>query len=165
MGHGFHQIGGGPNGNGGQMGHMKMPMGSMGNMPTGHMGNFPAVQGLPAASMGGGGGRDGYFHGAGPEAMLGNTYQQQQQAAQQQAAQQQYLAQVMNQQRAMGNERFQPLMYARPPPAVNYVPPYPNTYPNPNPDPNPYPYLYPPPPHGEGYSYFSDENTSSCNVM
>ncbi|KAG6664431.1 heavy metal-associated isoprenylated plant protein 33-like [Carya illinoinensis] len=159
--HGMQSMGGPPGsagGNAGQMRNMNMPMGQMvnrpmgqmgnipmgqmaGNMPPmGQMGNIPAVQGLPATSMNGGG---GYFQGAGPETLPGNPYNNQQQ---------QYLAAVMNQQRAMGNERFHPMMYARPPPAVNYMPP------------PPYPYPYPPQP--EPYSdFFSDENTSSCNVM
>ncbi|XWS35040.1 hypothetical protein CRYUN_Cryun21dG0091900 [Craigia yunnanensis] len=139
---------GGPNGSmGHQMANMNMAMGQMGSLPMSQMsqmGNIPAVQGLPAAAMnnggGGGGGSGGYFQGAGPDVMPGNPYHQQ------------YLAALMNQQRAMGgNERFQPMMYARPPPAVNYMPPYPYPYPPPQPD----PYT----------SFFSDENTSSCNVM
>jgi hypothetical protein len=101
----------------------------------------PAVQGLPAG---------GYFQGGGgpgPEMIPGNPYQQQQQ-------QQLMAAAMMNQQRAAmvgGNDqRFQqPMMYARPPPAVNYM--YPPPYPYPPPD----PYTH----------YFSDENTSSCNIM
>ncbi|KAJ9700227.1 hypothetical protein PVL29_005853 [Vitis rotundifolia] len=122
----------------GQMGNM--PMGQMGNMPMAQMGNnMPAVQGLPAgainAGAAGGGVPPGYFQGAGPEVMAGNPYYQQHLAAM-----------VMNQQRAHGNERFQPMMYARPPPAVNYLPPYPH---------QPDPYTH----------FFSDENTSSCNVM
>ncbi|KAK9933467.1 hypothetical protein M0R45_020665 [Rubus argutus] len=133
-----------PGGNVGQpmggISQMNMAMGPMGSMPMGHMGQMPAVQGLPAAAMNGGGGGGGYFQGAGPEAMPGNPYQQQYMAAA-----------MMNQQRAMGNQ--QPMMYARPPPAVNYMPPH------------PYPY----PPHpvgGDPYThFFSDENTSSCNVM
>ncbi|KAJ7954951.1 Heavy metal-associated isoprenylated plant protein 33 [Quillaja saponaria] len=139
MSNGLQNMGGPPPGMpGGQMGHMNIPMGPMGNMPMGQLGNIPAVQGLPAAAMNGGGGA-GYFPGAGPEVMPGNPYQQQQ-----------YLAAMMNQQRAMGNERFHPMMYARPPPAVNYMPPYP----------------YPPPPPADPYThFFSDENTSSCNVM
>ncbi|XVF64958.1 hypothetical protein PTKIN_Ptkin09bG0208600 [Pterospermum kingtungense] len=153
---------GGPNGGnmGPQMANMNMAMGQMGSMPMsqmgqmGPMGNIPAVQGLPAAAMNGGGGGGGagggYFQGAGPDVMPGNPYHQQQ-----------YLAamNLMNQQRAMGgNERFQPMMYARPPPAVNYMPP-----------PYPYPYQAPPYPQGpqpDSYThFFSDENTSSCNVM
>ncbi|POO02276.1 Heavy metal-associated domain containing protein [Trema orientale] len=124
-----------------------MAMGQMGQMGNGPMGHIPAVQGLPATSMNGAGG--GYFQGAGPEAMPGNPYHQQQQQQQQQ-----YLAAVINQQRAMaGNERFQPMMYARPPPAVNYMPP-------------PYPYPYPQPQPEPHYAhFFSDENTASCNVM
>lgn len=124
-------------------------MGPMGNVPMGQMANMAAVQGLPAAAMNGGGGPHGgggigggYFQGAGPEMMAGNPYYQQQMAAM-----------MMNQQRANGNERFQPMMYARPPPAVNYLPPYPT-----------YPY-HPYPPPGEHYHAFSDENTSSCSVM
>ena len=126
-------------------------MGGGGNIP---MGQIPSVQGLPMAGGGGGGGNP-YFGGAGPEAMPGNPYQQQQQQQQQQ-----YLAAVMSQQqRAMGNERFQPMMYARPPPAVNYMPaPYPYPYPPPHP--------YPPQHSDPQYAhFFSDENTSSCNVM
>ncbi|XP_023006218.1 heavy metal-associated isoprenylated plant protein 33-like [Cucurbita maxima] len=117
--------------------NMNMPM-----MQMSQMGSIPAVQGLPAAAMNGGGPGGGYFQGApGPaETMGGNPYQQQQ-----------YMAAMMNHQRApMGN---QPMMYARPPPAVNYLPPYPYQYPA-------------PPPAGDNYThFFSDENTSSCNVM
>ncbi|KAJ4722370.1 Heavy metal-associated isoprenylated plant protein [Melia azedarach] len=135
----------------GQMGG-NIPIGQMGNMPMGQMSNIPAVQGLPAAAMNGGagGGAAGYFQGAGPDLMPGNPYHQQQQ-------QQQYMAAaMMNQQRAMGNERFQPMMYARPPAAVNYMPQ----------QPYPYPYPHPYPPQDPTYThFFSDENTSSCNVM
>ncbi|KAA8548589.1 hypothetical protein F0562_000273 [Nyssa sinensis] len=127
--HGYHNMGVNPGANMGQM-----PMGQMGQMPMGPMGNIPAVQGLPAAAMNAGGG--GYFQGAGAE--IGNPYYQQQLAAM-----------MMNQQRANGNERFHPMMYARQPPAVNYMPP-------------PYQYMPPADPYTH---YFSDENTSSCNVM
>lgn len=128
---GYHAMGGA---NVGQMG---------GNMPMGQMGQMPAVQGLPAAAMNPAGG-GGYFNGAAarPEMMAGN----------QQYYQQQLAAMMMNQQRANGNERFQPMMYSRPPPAVNYMPPY------------PYPYQYPAP--ADQYTHaFSDENTSSCSIM
>ncbi|KAH6757423.1 Heavy metal transport/detoxification superfamily protein [Perilla frutescens var. hirtella] len=84
---------------------------------------------------------------AGPEQMAGNPYYQQQMAAM-----------MMNQRAAAvggGNERFQPMMYARPPPAVNYMPP---PYP-------PYPYPAPPGERADQYAMFSDENTSSCSVM
>ncbi|CAA2967853.1 heavy metal-associated isoprenylated plant 32-like [Olea europaea subsp. europaea] len=131
-------------GSAGQMGNMTMgQMGQMGNLPMGQMGNLPAVPGLPASMNGGGGRGAGYFQGAGPEMMAGNPHYQQQLAAM-----------MMNQQRANGNERFQPMMYARPPPAVNYMPPY-----------QPYPYPPPPGDRADQYSMFSDENTSSCNVM
>lgn len=133
---------------GGNMGQMpmgpigSMPMGQMGNMPMAQMGNnvSAAVQGLPAGTLNaggaGGGVPPGYFQGAAPDIMAGNPYYQQQMAAM-----------MMNQQRAHGNERFQPMMYARPPPAVNYMPSY-------------------PPPQSDAYThFFSDENTSSCNVM
>ncbi|XP_044485251.1 heavy metal-associated isoprenylated plant protein 33-like [Mangifera indica] len=135
-------------------------VGQMGNMPMGPIGNIPAVQGLPAAAIaggagaGGGGGGGGYFQGAGPDLMPGNPYHQQQ-----------YMAAVMNQQRAMGNERSQPMMYARPPPAVNYVPPHPY---NPYPYPYPYPSFVPHPNQPQDPSYthfFSDENALSCNIM
>ncbi|XP_073053419.1 heavy metal-associated isoprenylated plant protein 32-like [Primulina eburnea] len=123
--------------------NMNLPIGKMGNIPTRPIGSFPAVQGLPALNASSGGGV-GYFHGGGPEQMAGNhPYHQQQQ-----------LAAMMNQRRANVNENFQPMMYARPPPAVNYMPSY-------------LPYPYPPPP-GElidQYSMFSDENTSGCNIM
>ncbi|KAJ6764162.1 HEAVY METAL TRANSPORT/DETOXIFICATION DOMAIN PROTEIN [Salix koriyanagi] len=163
MNDGFQKMGG-PHLNMGQMGGMPMgqmggmPLGQMGGMPMGQMGNISAVQGLPAAAaMGGaaaGGGPNGYFQGAGPDLLPGNPYQQQQQQQQQQ----QYLAAVMNQQRSMGNERFQPMIYARPPPAVNYMPQQPPPY--------PYPYPYPHPTGNDQYTnFFSDENTSSCNVM
>ena len=116
------------------------------------MGNIPSVQGLPAASMNGGGGSGGaggYFQGAGPDVMRGNPYHQQQMAA------------MMNQQRAMGNDRFQPMMYSRPPPAVNYMPPQPYG--------GGYGYGFGyhnyPPPSDPYSSFFSDENTSSCNIM
>ncbi|ESQ49431.1 hypothetical protein EUTSA_v10020810mg [Eutrema salsugineum] len=132
------------NGGGGPMSG-KIPVGSRSSM-GGLMGNIPAVhQGIPAT--GPGGAPPGYYQGGGSEAM--------------QMQQQQYLAAVMNQQRAMGNERFQPMMYARPPPAINYMPPHPHQYPNP-------PYPYPPPPHGNNDHYshvFSDDNTSSCAIM
>ncbi|KAF7837236.1 heavy metal-associated isoprenylated plant protein 33 [Senna tora] len=146
MNKGFPNINMGAGGGGG---NMSMPMPSS-NMPMPQMGaakgNMPPVQGLPTTpDM-----SAGYFRGAGPEAMHGNPFQQQQQQQQQQ----QYMAAVMNQQRAMGNERFQPMMYAPPPPAVNYM------YPPPQ-----YPYPYPPPPHDPYSNYFSDDNTSSCNVM
>lgn len=135
-----------------QMGQMSNPaaMAQMGQMSNAaamaQMGNIQAVQGLPAAAGMNGG---GYFQGAGPEAMAGNPYYQQQMAAA-----------MMNQQQANGNgnERFHPMMYARPPPAVNYMqpPPY-QPYP---------PYPYPHPPQGDPIThYFSDENTSSCSIM
>ncbi|KAL2530691.1 heavy metal-associated isoprenylated plant protein 33-like [Forsythia ovata] len=129
-----------------QMGNMPMgqirPMGNppMGNPSMGQMGNFSAVQGLPTSAMNGGGGG---FQGPGIEHMAGNPYYQQQLAAM-----------MMNQQRANGNERFQPMMYARPPPAVSYMPPYP-----------PYPYPRHPGEQPDQYAMFSDENTSSCSVM
>ncbi|GMI64504.1 hypothetical protein HRI_000119700 [Hibiscus trionum] len=148
---GFLPMGGGANG--GNIGHqraaaMNMAMGQVGGLPINQMGNIPAVQGLPApAAMSSGG---GYFQGAGPDVMPGNPYHQQQ-----------YMAAMMNQQRALGaNERFQPMMHARPPPTVNYIPPYPYPYPYPHPQPDPY--LHPQP---DPYPHFSDENTSGCNVM
>ncbi|KAI4342772.1 hypothetical protein MLD38_027356 [Melastoma candidum] len=167
--------GGGPNGNGGKKGggggasgappfmenglpqmgggSMKMPMGGqMSNMPMGQMGNVQAVHGLPASSMGASGGSNAYYQGPAPDVMLGNPYQQQQQQQQQQ-----YLAAMMNQQRAMGNEGFQPMMYARPPPAVNYMPaPYPYPYPYPHPQQGGDPY---------GHYFSDDQNTLSCSVM
>ncbi|CAA0834768.1 Heavy metal transport/detoxification superfamily protein [Striga hermonthica] len=130
---------------GAHMGNMQMgPMG-------GQMGNLAAVQGLPASGGGyfQGGGGGGPERGGPAGGPYNIPYQQQQQMA----------AMMMNQQRANGNERFQPMMYARPPPAVNYMPspygPYHGGYPS-----------YPPP--GERvdqYSMFSDENTDSCAVM
>ncbi|KAE8646993.1 hypothetical protein Csa_017011 [Cucumis sativus] len=121
--------------------NLNMPMAQMGNMQMSQMGSIPAVQGLPAPAMNGGGPGSAYFQGApGPaEAMGGNPYQQQQQ----------YMAAMNHQRAAMAN---QAMMYARPPPAVNYLPPYPYPYP-------------PPPPAGDNYThFFSDENTSSCNI-
>ncbi|XP_028761102.1 heavy metal-associated isoprenylated plant protein 32-like [Neltuma alba] len=125
--------------------------GPIGNMNT-PMGNIPTVQGLLARGMnsgGGGSGGDtaGYSQGLGPESMAGNPFQHQQ-----------YMAAMMNHQRAMGmaggnDKRFQPMMYARPPPAVNYM--YPQQY----------PYPYPPPPQDPYTHFFNDENTSSCNII
>ncbi|CAA2938077.1 heavy metal-associated isoprenylated plant 33-like [Olea europaea subsp. europaea] len=139
-----------PGGSMGQMGNLPVgqmrPMGNppmggqMGNPPMGgQMGNFATVRGLPTNAMNGGGG----FQGPSIEHMAGNPYYQQQLAAM-----------MMNQQHANGNERFQPMMYARPPPAVSYMPPYP-----------PYPYPRHPGEQPDQYSMFSDENTSSCSVM
>ncbi|XP_039019657.1 heavy metal-associated isoprenylated plant protein 33-like isoform X2 [Hibiscus syriacus] len=147
---GFPTMGGGPNG--GNMGGPQRAAAM--NMAMGQMGNIPAVQGLPATAAmngNGGGGNGGYFQGAGPDVMPGNPYHQQQ-----------IMAAMMNQQRAVGgpSERFQPMMHARPPPAVNYMPPpypYPYQYPYPHPYPHPQPDPY--------THFFSDENTSSCNVM
>ncbi|XP_019150089.1 PREDICTED: heavy metal-associated isoprenylated plant protein 32-like isoform X2 [Ipomoea nil] len=159
--------GGGPNfnGNGGNKGGgimnnglpsmpnmmaMKASVPNMGPMPTGQMGHqmgnlpmgqIPAVQGLPAPGMSSARSNGGYFQASGPEILAGNPYQQQQMAAM-----------MMNQQHANGNERFQPMMYAPQPPAVNYLPP-------------PYPY-YPYPQPSDNYgSMFSDENPSACKVM
>jgi hypothetical protein len=63
---------------------------------------------------------------------------------------QQYMAMMMNQQRQQqGNEMFQPMMYARPQPAVNYMPP-----------------PMPPSMATDQYThFFSDENTESCRIM
>ncbi|CAI9776298.1 unnamed protein product [Fraxinus pennsylvanica] len=127
------------------MGQMRqMPMsqiGQMGQMPMGQMGNPAAVRGLPAPTMNGGGGAVN-FQGVAPEQMATNNHYQQQLAAM-----------MVNQQHANGNERFQPMMYARPAPAVNYMPPYPS-------------YPYPPPGERiEEYSMFSDENSSNCTMM
>ncbi|KAL5995883.1 hypothetical protein ACLOJK_025956 [Asimina triloba] len=109
------------------MGGEPRNVGQMGNIPIAQMANFQAVQGMPAAAMNAG----GYFQGAGPEIVPGNPYYQQQQ-------QQQLAAMMM--QRQNGNERFHPMMYARPPP-VSYMQPPPYT------------------------NYFSDENANGCSVM
>ncbi|KAJ0249669.1 hypothetical protein HA466_0151290 [Hirschfeldia incana] len=157
---------GGPMGMGDPMGNIPArlcPMGGAGpsnmTMPIGGpmgmgglMGNIPAVHGLPAT--GASGMPPGYLLAAGPDPVR----------MQQQHQQQQYLAAVMNQQRAIENERFQPMMYARPPLAVNYMPPHIHLHQYPNPyDPYPYPY----PPHGnDQYSHvYNEENTSSCDIM
>ncbi|EPS57746.1 hypothetical protein M569_17072, partial [Genlisea aurea] len=76
--------------------------------------NHP-VQGLPAGTP------PGYFHdqpNPHSSSAAANPFYQQQLAAM-----------MMNQQRANGNERFQPMIYARPPPAVNYMPHYQYQYP------------------------------------
>ncbi|KAA8536888.1 hypothetical protein F0562_029366 [Nyssa sinensis] len=120
-GHGFHDIDVSNGAGGRNVGQM----GQMGNYPMGHMGNIPAVQGLPAMS-------GGYYQGMAP----GNPYNQQ------------YMAMMMNQRRANGNEMYHPMMYARPQPAVGYGPPM------------------PPPVTIDHYThFFSDENTSSCSIM
>ncbi|TXG53181.1 hypothetical protein EZV62_022350 [Acer yangbiense] len=116
----------------GQMGQMgNYPMGPpMANHPMGPVG-VPAVPGMPASAAG------GYYQGMGPG---NNPYENQQ-----------YMAMMMNQQARMngGNDMYQPMMYARPPPAVNYgAPPM-------------------APPHAsDNYThYFSDENANNCSVM
>ncbi|KAK2659202.1 hypothetical protein Ddye_005735 [Dipteronia dyeriana] len=123
----------------GQMGQMdymdqmgNYPMGPpMANHPMGPVGGLPAVPGMPASAAG------GYYQGMGPG---NNPYENQQ-----------YMAMMMNQQARMngGNDMYQPMMYARRPPAVNYgAPPM-------------------APPHAsDNYThYFSDENANSCSVM
>lgn len=120
------------------MGQMRQggPMGNMGNYPMGQMGGYPAVQGLPATTAMNG----GYYQGMGPGMGPGNPYNQQQ-----------YLAMMMmNQQRANGNDMYQPMMYARPHPGVNYMPGPPMPHPAPS---DPYTHM------------FSDENTGSCSIM
>ncbi|XP_058077771.1 heavy metal-associated isoprenylated plant protein 32-like [Magnolia sinica] len=113
------------------------------NIPMGQMGNIPAVQGMPASAMNAG----GYFQGAGPEVVPGNPFYNQQQQQQQQQQQLMALMMQQQQQRQNGNERFQPMMYARQQPQVAYMPAQ---------------YQPPPPPP---YSYFSDENASGCAIM
>ncbi|XP_054785905.1 heavy metal-associated isoprenylated plant protein 32-like [Prosopis cineraria] len=125
------------------------------NMSIGPMGNISTIQALPITNMnttvttGASSIPKGYFQGACPEAMLGNPFQPQQQ---------QYMAAMINQQRALGmaggnDQRFQPMTYAWPPPAVNYM--YPQQH----------PYIYPPPSQDPYTNFFNDENTSSCSVM
>lgn len=137
----FHEIdisapgksGKGNNGGGGKsMGQMgNYPMNQMGNYP---MGNVPAVQGLPAGAAING----GYYQ--------GNPYNQQYMQ----------MMMMMNQQRPNPNpnpnDMYQPMMYARPYPAVNYA--------------HPTPMPPPPPPATDSYThFFSDENTNSCSIM
>ncbi|CAJ2658448.1 unnamed protein product [Trifolium pratense] len=118
-------------------GAMRTNMSRMNQMGT----NMPAVQGLFAGTATSSGVHaSGY---GGPNIMMGgNPYQQQ------------YMTSMMNQQREIPiggenvNERFQPMMYAKPPMAANY--------------------MYPPPPQYRQDSYsnfFNDENTSSCSIM
>ncbi|XP_045802673.1 heavy metal-associated isoprenylated plant protein 32 [Trifolium pratense] len=118
-------------------GAMRTNMSRMNQMGT----NMPAVQGLFAGTATSSGVHaSGY---SGPNIMMGgNPYQQQ------------YMTSMMNQQREIPiggenvNERFQPMMYAKPPMAANY--------------------MYPPPPQYRQDSYsnfFNDENTSSCSIM
>jgi hypothetical protein len=116
---------------GGAMGTNMSMMNQMG-------GNMSAVHGHFAGAVTGSG-VGGY---GGPEMLMGgNPYQQQQN-----------MAAMMNQQRGISiggvNERFQPMMYTKPPMSSNY--------------------MYPPPPqyHQDPYSNtFNDENTSSCTIM
>ncbi|XP_062084703.1 heavy metal-associated isoprenylated plant protein 34 [Humulus lupulus] len=143
----------GPMGQSGPMGHNGGGRGQMGMGPMGgnyammNGGGIPAVQGLPAqAMMNGGYYQQGMGPGYGPGPGPVNPYTQQQlQQLQQQQQQQQYMAMMMNQQRGnVGNDMFQPMMYARPQPAVNYAAH----------------------PVSDNYThFFSDENTESCNVM
>lgn len=97
-------------------------MGPMANYPMGQVGSMPAAQGLPAMN-------GGYYQ---------NPYQQQ------------YMAMMMNQHQqhpGLSSGMYQPMMYARPPQPVGYVPPMPH------PASDPYVHM------------FSDENTGSCSVM
>ncbi|KAK1574802.1 hypothetical protein Q3G72_000082 [Acer saccharum] len=118
----------GPMGQMGQMGNYTMGP-PMANHPMGPVG-VPAVPGMPASAAG------GYYQGMGPG---NNPYENQQ-----------YMAMMMNQQARMngGNDMYQPMMYARPPPAVNYGAP-------------------PMAPHASDHytHYFSDENANNCSVM
>lgn len=114
--------------------------GQMGNLQMPPAGNMPAVQGLPTN-----------YQAAAPEMLAAaNPYQQQQYLASM-MMQQQLQQQQLQQQRI--NNGFQPMMYARPPPAVAYASPY----------------MYQPPQYhspGPEYShFFSDENANSCSVM
>lgn len=144
----------GPNGNYpiSQMGQGGQ-IGQIGNYPMGPMRNIPAVQGLPAPAPAGVHG--GYYQGIGP----GNPYNQQglgpgnpynqQGLGPGNPYNQQYMAMMMNQQRAHGNDMFQPMMYARPHQPVNYMPP------------QPMPYMV-----SDPYTHmFSDENSQSCSIM
>ena len=139
----------GPPGPLGPLGNMRVPNigpNAVGNPPMGGpMGNMPAVPGLPAGAASAMNGPHIPCFESTPEPMQPNPYQQQ------------YFAAMMNQPRPMGNERFQPMMY-RPVAPANYMPPFPYPY--------PYPYPYANPNTSDSYSsYFSDENTTSCNVM
>ncbi|RVX18773.1 Heavy metal-associated isoprenylated plant protein 32 [Vitis vinifera] len=110
----------------GQMGQMAK-MGQMGQM--GKMGQMGQMGSTCTSAM-----NQGYYQGMGP----GNPYSQQ------------YMA-MMNQQRANPNEMFQPMMYARPQPAINY---------------GPHPAVMQQYPVSDPYThFFSDENTSSCSIM
>ncbi|GAU30898.1 hypothetical protein TSUD_381120 [Trifolium subterraneum] len=123
-----------------------MPMGGNMSMMNKMGGNMSAVQGHFAGAVTGSGGSGVVAGGyGGPKMMMGgNPYQQQP-----------YIAAMMNQQRGMPiGERFQPMMYAKPPMATNYM--------------YPPPYNYPPPsqyPQDSYSNFFNDENTSSCNIM
>ncbi|XP_047336028.1 receptor-like protein kinase FERONIA [Impatiens glandulifera] len=126
---------------GGGMGQMsQMGVGGMPISAAAH--GLPAMEGPPEIVR-------GYFHGGGVDGSMGgeNPYRQQQQQ------QQQMMMAMMLQQRANGNERFHPMMYARPPPAVNYMPRYPYTFDPPTPTPDPFTHA------------FNDENTNSCRLM
>ncbi|XP_030503557.2 heavy metal-associated isoprenylated plant protein 34 [Cannabis sativa] len=142
----------GPSGPVGQNGggRSQMGMGPMGgSFPMMNGNGMPAVQGLPAQAMMNGGYYQGQGmgpgYGPGPGPINPYNQQQQLQQLQQQQQQQQYMAMMMNQQRGnVGNDMFQPMMYARPQPAVNYASH----------------------PVSDNYTHvFSDENTESCNVM
>ncbi|KAJ6305847.1 hypothetical protein OIU78_021217 [Salix suchowensis] len=132
--------GGGAKKGGGKTDTSKMKPGfpendGTGNGPKnpGQMGPMGQTGKAPSAAMNGGGG-GGYYQ----EMGQGNPY-----------SQQQYMAMMMNQQRQNGNDMFQPMMYAPPHPAINYMQP-------------------PIPPHTASDQYthvFNDENTDSCSVM
>ncbi|KAI4369613.1 hypothetical protein MLD38_018036 [Melastoma candidum] len=114
------------------------PMGGVSPL-MGQAGNLrPAVQGLTGV----------------PEGLTPNPHHQQQ-----------YLAAVMNQQRTTGTECFQPMMYARPPPATNYAPSNPYGFPYPRPCSCLCPYAAQPQGDGSYAHVFSDDNTWSCTLM
>ncbi|CAL0316578.1 unnamed protein product [Lupinus luteus] len=137
-GHGHH---GGNNGNMGQMGPMGQRGGSMEQMRS-----IPAVQGLPAsaaAAMNG-----GYYQGMQMQ-MQPNPYNNNLQQLQQQ----QYMAMMMQQQQQqqanMSMYPPQQMMYGRPHPSMNYMPPPMPSHPMADPITH----------------VFSDENTESCSIM
>ncbi|TKY61471.1 Heavy metal-associated isoprenylated plant protein 26 [Spatholobus suberectus] len=122
----------------GKEGQQMGPSPIMGNYPMGQMENIPALQGLPAMN-----GDGGYYQGMQMQHAPYNNLQQQQ-----------YMGMMMNQQQHqqanMNNMYPTAMMYGRPHPSMNYMPPPP----------------MPSHPMADPITHtFSDENVESCIIM
>ncbi|KAE9611946.1 hypothetical protein Lal_00048931 [Lupinus albus] len=132
------------NGHGHHGGNNKGPMGQRGG-PMEQMRNIPAVQGLPASAAAA---INGGYHQGMHMQMQPNPYNNNLQQLQQQ----QYMAMMMQQQQQANMSMYPPqqMMYGRPHPSMNYMPPPP----------------MPSHPMADPITHvFSDENTESCSIM